>query len=173
MCVEEGYKLYEQGNVIKNNFSLGRYYLTTEKFNELKKFEVEEDDILMTCAGTLGKIAIVPKGIEIGIINSVLMRFRIKDPTVIIPEYLKCIFESNIFQNEIFDNSLGTGIKNMRPGKELKQLKIPIPSLDEQKEIVINIEREKLSIDKKKREIEEITKGINQKIDSIWEIEEA
>jgi len=76
--VGEGeYKLYEQGNIIKNDFNIGRHYLTRKKFEELKRFEIKKDDILMTCAGTLGRVALVPEKFEKGLFNSVLMRFRI------------------------------------------------------------------------------------------------
>lgn len=37
---------------------------------------------MLTCAGTLGKVAIVPEGIEKGIINSVLMRIRIDESKI-------------------------------------------------------------------------------------------
>src|SRR3989344_4176036 len=75
VCVPKGkntFKLYEQGNIIRNDFERGEYYLTEEKFQELKKFEIIHGDLAITCAGTLGKIAIVPDNIERGIINSVL-----------------------------------------------------------------------------------------------------
>ena len=38
--VSEGYKIYEQKNVIRNNFFLGNYFITEEKFQELKNFKV-------------------------------------------------------------------------------------------------------------------------------------
>ena len=71
--------------MISENFDVGRYFLTDNQFEKLKRFEIEEDDILMTCAGTLGKVAIVPKDFEKGIFNSVLMRFR-ADKNKIIPK---------------------------------------------------------------------------------------
>jgi type I restriction enzyme M protein len=166
VCVNKGYKLYEQQNVINNDFKIGKYFLDENKFNELKKFEIKKDDILITCAGTLGKVSIVPEIFEQGIINSVLMRLRIKKD--IIPEYLKLVLESDVLQSEMVEQSMGTGIKNMRPGKQLKNILIPVPSIKIQESIVNEIK----SINKLQKEYEErinrLNNNKNDKINSIW-----
>lgn len=168
VCVDKGYKLYEQSNVIKNNFTLGNYYLTEEKFQELKKFEIKENDILLTCAGTLGKIALVPPNIEKGIINSVLMRFRIINTNMILPEYLKYVLESNKIQNEMLNKSIGAAIKNMRPGKEIKNLFIPVPPIPIQQEIINTIHKNQVFIQKAQKEILDHEAQIDCLINSIW-----
>lgn len=167
VCVKSGYKLYEQSNVINNDFNTGRYYLDEKKFNELKKFEIHENDILITCAGTLGKIVIVPKKFEKGIINSVLMRLRIiKD---LIPEYLKIVLESDAMQSEIIKQSIGAAIKNMRPGKELKNILMPVPPLEIQKKILLDVKSLEMAKIEHEEKIKEIDSNKSIKINSIWE----
>jgi type I restriction enzyme M protein len=142
VCVEKGrdtYKVYEQGNVIQNDFIRGGYCISKEQFSELKKFEVAEGDILITCAGTLGRIAVVPKGIEQGIINSVLMRVRIKKSDVN-QSYLVHLLQSQQIQRGIGDKATGVALKNMFATSELKQFEIPLPPPEVQKEIVAEIE---------------------------------
>ena len=142
VCVEkeEGeYKLYEQGNVIKNDFTIGRYYLTAKKFQELKRFEIKKDDILMTCAGTLGKIALVPERFEKGIFNSVIMRFRINQE-ILRPKYFKLILESEEIQDELVKDAIGVGIKNMVPTREINKINIPVPTLEQQDKLIKEIE---------------------------------
>ncbi len=42
VCVPKGidtYKVYEQGNIIKNDFNRGEYYVTREQFEKLSRFE--------------------------------------------------------------------------------------------------------------------------------------
>jgi len=170
VCVSQGYKLYEQGNVIANDFNIGKYYLDEAKYQQLKKFEVFEGDILVTCAGTLGKIAIVPKSFEQGIINSVLMRFRILDKSILLPNYLKLVLESDTIQNEMITKSLGTSIKNMRAGSEIKDLMIPLPSIKEQLEIIKNIAEVNESIERKKIEMDKMNNQLKSVINSIWTI---
>lgn len=167
VCISEGYKVYEQGNVINNDFSLGEYYLDEEKFKKLKKFEISSDDVLITCAGTIGRIAVVPKNIEKGIINSVLMRLRV-NKNVLLPNYLKLLLESSVMQKEMVQQSMGTSIKNMRPGKELKELLIPVPPLNIQEKIIQDIENESRRIEKLKKEIKKMGEENLSTIESIW-----
>ena len=140
------YKLYEQGNIINDDFERGKYYLTQEKFNELKNFEIETGDILITCAGTLGKIAIVPEKFEKGIINSVLMRIRI-DKSKINRDYFLYFFKSSAVQNDIQSKSAGVAVKNLFATKLLKKFLIPLPPLPLQSQIVSAIESRFSKID--------------------------
>ena len=138
VCVKKGpetYKLYEQGNAINNDFNRGTYYVSKEKFQELQKFELLPGDIVITCAGTLGKIATAPENIERGIINSVLMRIRL-DKTKILNKYFLYFFKSPMVQNQIFSRSQGATIKNLFPTKKLKSFKMPLPPIKVQTKIV-------------------------------------
>lgn len=142
VCVSKGrdtYKLYEQGNVINNNFKRGHYYLTCDKFEELRKFEIAPGDILITCAGTLGKIAVVPKDIERGIINSVLMRIRLNDR--IDKNFFIYLFKSSLIQDFIASESPGIAVKNLFATKILKKIRVPLPEIHEQKRIVEKVDK--------------------------------
>lgn len=134
--VSSGYKIYEQKHAINNDFSIGRYYITKEKFEEMQGFELKPKDIIMSCSGTIGKFAIAPDNMEKGIINQALLRFRAKDN--IIPEYLKICLEH--IADEFRKKSHGLGLQNVMSVDNLKIIKIPVPSeLDEQKKIIETI----------------------------------
>ena len=60
-------------------FNKGNYYIDDKKFEELKDFEIQPFDILITAAGTIGRIAIVPENIKRGIINQALIRLRLNN----------------------------------------------------------------------------------------------
>ncbi len=133
--VSSGYKVYEQKHVIMNDFSVGRYYITKEKFEEMLKFEVKPYDILMSCSSskkeTIGKTVIVPGDAEPGIINQALLRIRATDK--ILPMYLKICLE------EIAGNlkSYGMGIENLSSVESLRNISIFVPeTIDEQKKII-------------------------------------
>lgn len=143
VCIKKGkdtYKVYEQGNVINNDFKRGEYYITKEQFYDLEKFEVLPGDILFTCAGTLGKIAIVPDKIDNGIINSVLMRVRI-NKKMIDDKYFLNYFRSSFIQNYISYRTYGATIKNLFETKLLRTLLIPLPPLSTQRKIVAILEK--------------------------------
>ncbi len=135
MFVNAGYKVYEQYCPINDDCSFARYYITSEKFDELRAFAVKANDFLVSCSGTLGRITQVPEIYENGVINQALLRVRI-DNDVISDLYFKWLFRSPFFQKNIFDNATGSAIPNVKGVKELKAMPIPIPPLKEQNEIV-------------------------------------
>jgi len=72
--VEKGYKVYGQEQVIPDDLTIGDYYISEKKFQELKRFKIKHKDVLISCVGTFGKIAIVPENAEPGIINPRLIK---------------------------------------------------------------------------------------------------
>lgn len=132
--VEEGYAVYEQQHAIYNQFSDIRYFVAEDKFNEMQRFELKPNDLIMSCSGTMGKVAIVPKGIQKGIINQALLKLTPKDFLDV--EYLKYWMSSPDFDSRIKENTVGAAIKNVASVKILKQIDVPTPPLEEQKQIV-------------------------------------
>jgi type I restriction enzyme S subunit len=152
--VESGYKVYEQYCPINDDCSFGRYYITPEKFDELKTFEVRAGDYLVSCSGvTLGRITRVPQEFEKGIINQALLRVRIND-RIISHLYFLYLFRSPFFQKLLFDNSTGTAIPNVKGVKELKAIPIPLPPFAEQRRIVAELERRLSVADEVARTVE-------------------
>lgn len=145
--VEYGYKVYEQQHAINNDFSIGRYYIDEDRFDKLKACKVEAGDYIVSCSGTMGKIARLPKEAPVGIINQALMRVTINEK-VINPNYFIQYFRSNIFQAKILNDSRGTGMQNMAAIKEIKPIRVLLPPLPVQRNIVIKIENLFASLDK-------------------------
>lgn len=135
--VDEGYKVYEQKHAINNNFSIGNYYITPEKFEEMKGFELLPNDIIMSCSGTIGRFAVFPKTAEKGIINQALLRLR-KCSDKISDKYLLLCLKAISAKFE--ENSHGAGLKNVASVSILKEIKVYCPSLIEQEKIVSQIE---------------------------------
>ena len=48
-------KVYEQKNAIQKDFRLGDYYISKEKFEAMQSFIVKPNDIIVSCAGTIGE----------------------------------------------------------------------------------------------------------------------
>lgn len=141
-----GYKVYGQEQVIKDDFKYGNYYISEEKYNELNRCKISENDILISCVGTFGKISIVPKIFEPGIINPRLLKIT-PNTNVISPLYFLELLRSQISFNQLDALSRG-GVMGVINLSILSQLKFPIPPIAEQEEILIYLNREKISIDK-------------------------
>jgi len=150
--VKSGYKVYEQQHAINNDFTLGRYYINEEKFQELKNFQVKEDDIIISCSGTIGKIAVAPKNIEKGIINQALLKISLNED--IMPrEFFKYLFKFWMNKSEI--ESHGSGMGNLSSVKSLKKTLILLPPRNEQKRIVSKIEELFSKIDSARQSLEQ------------------
>jgi len=134
--VKEGYKVYEQRNAIYDNHTLGEYFVTKEKFEELKAFSVIPKDLIVSCSGaTLGRIAEIPEGAREGIMNQALMRIKLFNSTIINSYFIR-LFRSPFMQKNIFSQAWGSAIPNMVGLVEIKKILIPLPPLDEQTRIV-------------------------------------
>jgi type I restriction enzyme S subunit len=137
--VDEGYAVYEQQHAIYNQFTKIRYFIDATKFNELKRFKLNSGDLIMSCSGTMGKIAIVPENIKTGIINQALLKLTPSSKVDI--NYLKYWLESASFQYTLNDNTHGAAIKNVASVSVLKSIDIPLPSLNEQKRIAAILDK--------------------------------
>lgn len=132
--VDVGYKVYEQRNAIYDDFGMGRYFITESKFREMEHFAIKPRDLIVSCSGTLGKVAIVPEDVEPGIINQALLRVR-PDPICVTPLYLKHALETREVQTKLAGLSHGTGLQNFPPMSHVRSLRIRLPSLELQSEL--------------------------------------
>ena len=149
------YKVYEQKNAIQKDSNLGHYFISIEKFQELKGFEVLPNDIIVSCAGTIGETYIMPSDIRSGIINQALMIIRLHNIDIT-PFYL--LYFDFILKNEAGKDGKGTAIKNIPPFDILKNYWIPLPPLAEQDRIIKEVALWQCLIDSIDGNIEDIFK---------------
>lgn len=161
---EKGYAVYEQQHAIYDQFNKIRYFIDENKFNEMKRFELKSGDLIMSCSGTMGKIAIVPENINRGIINQALLKLTPSNYLNI--EYLKYWMTSNDFQKSLSKYTVGAAIKNVASVKILKQIEIPLPPLPEQKRIVSILDKTFQAIDKAKANAETNLKNAKELFES-------
>lgn len=136
---DSGFKVYEQSNVINNNFETGTYFIDEVKFVKLKNFIIQPEDILVSCSGTVGKVAVFPKEAEAGIMNQALLRIRLSDD--VDPLFFKLIFESKVMQRKLLKQTQGSAMKNLVALKLMKKIQFPIPLLAQQLEIVNSVKK--------------------------------
>ena len=131
---EESIKVYEQQNAINKDWELERYFLPKEyALTKLKSFEVHGGDIIVSCAGTIGKIYEIPKNADTGVINQALMRVRV-DEDCVDKRMFKIAF-STMIDDFTRAHSNGSAIKNIPPFSDLKPMGVLLPSLQEQEKI--------------------------------------
>ena len=133
---KDAIKVYEQKNAINKNDTLGNYFVTKEKYEELKVFEVFPGDIIVSCAGTIGETFVMPNSMRKGIINQALMKISLFDSSI--KDFYLIYFDCKLkaLANE---QGYGMALKNIPPFDILKQYLVPLPPLPEQRRIIDKI----------------------------------
>jgi type I restriction enzyme S subunit len=130
----EGIPVYEQQHAIYNKRDF-RFYISEEKYNEMKRFSVYPDDIIISCSGTVGEVSLIRKEDPKGIISQALLLLR-ANKNVILPLYLLYFFKTVIGHNAITSRSSGSVQVNIARRAVIEDIPLYLPNLDNQRKIV-------------------------------------
>lgn len=136
---ETGYRVYGQEQVIVDNYRIGNYRISEKKFQQMKAYAVQPDDVLISLVGTFGKVSIVPKDAELGIINPRLIRIRLNQ------NKLRSQFFVAMFRNQAFSRKMEVmshgGTMGVLNGTQLKETEIIIPPLPLQEKFAAIVQK--------------------------------
>ena len=71
--------VYEQKHAIQKTMDLDTRYVSEQKYNELKRFNIQPGDIIVSCRGTIGETYVIPEGAPLGIMHPSIMKIRLKE----------------------------------------------------------------------------------------------
>ncbi len=124
--LEDGYMVYEQRHAIHEDFKYAKYYVSPEKYESMIGFKVVPGDLIISCSGTLGRIAEVPIGAKEGIINQALLKISL-NKDIMNNQFFIYQFRCKEIQDMLFGISRGSGIANMPSMNEVKAFKFICP----------------------------------------------
>ncbi len=164
---DTGYCLFLSAkNVTKRGFEfIEKQFITEDKDSLLRKGKLQKKDIVLTTRGTVGNIAYFNDLIsfENMRINSGMVLLR---SSKLNTDYLYKVMNSYIIQNHISNVAFGSAQPQLTV-KEIKTFKIPVPPLEEQKqiaEILSTVDNKLENLKEKKLFFEELKKGLMQKL---------
>ncbi|RJK84891.1 restriction endonuclease subunit S [Vibrio cholerae] len=131
---DSGVPVYEQQHAISGIREF-RYFIDDEKYESLKRFTVSENDLIISCSGTVGRISIIEKEDPKGIISQALLVLR-PDVDKITPHFLYYFLISQQGQREILNASQGAVQLNIAPRAVVEKIPVPTPTRSEQDKIV-------------------------------------
>lgn len=177
---DDGYWVYNQRSVLDKNFDSNDTFISESKFNSMDSFKVEENDILITTRGTIGKICRIPQNYHKGIIHPCIIKFRINESLLMYSLLEKIFNESDLVKKQFEINSNATTI-DVIYGSTLRNILIPVPPVSEQHRIADFLDSKYSEIDtlienlrarmqsakeyKKAVITEAVTKGLDKNID--------
>ncbi|MCC2524995.1 restriction endonuclease subunit S [Vibrio coralliilyticus] len=133
--VESGVPVWNMDNITLNGtFRDGAsLWITKQKYEELDKYSVNQGDVIISRAGTVGKMGVVKSIYEQSIISTNLIRVRFGDK--LDPLYFVCLmtyFKTRLKRLKVGDDGsfshMNTGI--------LDQLEFPYPPVEEQQKYI-------------------------------------
>ena len=130
----EGIPVYEQQHAIYDN-RLFRYYIDDNKFEELKRFQVIPDDLIVSCSGTIGKTSLIRENDEKGIISQALLILR-SNSKIIEPKFLKYFLETNKGYNSLISSAGGSSQVNIAKKQIILDIPLVVPKLQTQHKII-------------------------------------
>lgn len=133
MYSESGYRVYGQQQVIADDFSIGDYFISEEKYAEMRRYTVYGGDVLVSVMGTIGKVAVVTADAEPGIINPRLVRYRCNG--LVQPRFLQRVLMCEKHQEHLSLESNGTTMEGLNT-VTLGKVPVPTPPINEQQQIL-------------------------------------
>lgn len=140
-------KIYNQANLISEDFDVSRHFVSEETFKELSAYHVFPGDILFSMMGTIGKCCQMPANKQVGIMDSHLLKARLNSK--ILPEFFIYAFDKDR-NPSTFDQlmllSKGS-IMNGLNSEIVRKVKIAVPPINEQHAIVSYLDSHCATID--------------------------
>lgn len=130
---DSGIPVYEQQHAIYQSRDF-RFYIDENKFNEMKRFQVQTNDLVISCSGTVGKVTIIDKNDPKGIISQALLILRVNSG-IILPKYLQYFFTAENGYNSIISRSSGSVQVNIAKRDVIEGIPLHLPPLPTQQKI--------------------------------------
>jgi type I restriction enzyme M protein len=168
---QEGVPLINVRNVRDGYLDLDKTKFISKEIteNKWKQFSINENDILFTTSGTIGRCAIVKKENLPLSLNTSVVRFKSLDEKKLKNKFLFWVLRSQNFKNNILKFQTGSAQQNVGP-THIKKLSIPLPPISIQNQLVVELDGYQKIIDGCRQVIENYKPLID--IDPNWEIVE-
>ena len=164
-----GLKLLKMGNITRGGFDFRKLEkIKIEEVDDNRKYILKYGDFLFNTRNTLelvGKSAAWKNSIANTIFNSNIMRIRFLEN--IDSFYMSYYFESDIGWKKLKSIATGTTSVAAIYTKDLNNIKVIIPSLNEQEriaEILLTLDGEIEEYENKKHKLEKLKKGLMQQL---------
>lgn len=138
----EDIKVISQKNVIANDLSLGEAMISEKKYRELEVFTIEQEDILVTTRGTIGRTCVFKENFT-AILHPCLIRLQV-DHNKVIPDLIALIIQESGYEMEqILVKSNATTIEVIYSDNLINTVIVIPNNLEEQRQVLNYINNQK------------------------------
>lgn len=132
-------------------------YIDQEIFNQIKNYTISKNDIYISIAGTIGLIGIVPNELDGKSLTENAAKIVINDSSQANQKFVCLMLSSENAKEQIKSRTKAVGVPKLAI-KRIETIKIPLPSIAEQKKIVAEIEKIETKIAELEKQIADIPK---------------
>ena len=118
----------------------------------VKTYELKQNDLLISLTGNVGRTALLEEKFLPAALNQRVSCVRLKEPDKVLKTYLFHLLNSDYFEQQCMKAAEGVAQKNLSP-KWLFEYKIPIYSIERQKEISNTLDKIDLLIILRKQQL--------------------
>jgi len=165
--LDNGILFIRSQNILKGRCDFSdAVYISPETHASMQRSQVKQFDVFLNITGaSIGRSALMRESVEANV-NQHVAVIRVQEEKLL-PAYLTLILNSDMMQKRI--NEIQNGASRQALNYEqIKQLTIPLPSLDTQRQIVAEIEQEQKRIQTTKELAEIFEQKIKDKIAEVW-----
>ena len=172
MTAESGVQIIKIGNVKNQNFDLKKSpsFIDVELFKNYPDYQLSIGDILISMTGTMGKRD-YGNVCMVDVEGKFLLNQRVGriiPNSKIISNYLFFILNRNETKDKFYSNATGGVRQGNISSKQIEAIKVPLPPIEIQKQIVAKIEEEQKMIEINKGLAKLFEQKIKDKISEIW-----
>ncbi len=143
--VDDGIPVIRTVNITNNGFSSDNLkFMRQQKFEQLKRHSVKPGDVLFSKVGTIGNACLLPSDIPEAILSTTGSCKISVDQNKIEGEYLVLMFH---LMNQTLMEMANSNVQPFLNMSNIKNLKISLPSIEEQKNILTYLEEKLEGID--------------------------
>jgi len=142
-------------------------YISEKNYHKIKNYIISSDNIYISIAGTIGLVGRVSTEFSGSNLTENAAKIIVKNKNTILIDYLMYILGSPYAQSQIKNKTHTVGVPKLAL-ERIKKIKIPICTINIQKNIVENIKLDFKTIENNQRLLEKNQSIIKNKISSIW-----
>lgn len=148
---DSGFFVMRIGNVQDGAIELNSpKYTDDDKSDSFEKFVLHEGDLLISLTGNVGRVGIIKKEHLPAVLNQRVARITIVSSNELDQQYLFYFLRSPLFMSEVIKGGHGMAQQNVST-KDIEDLQVPVPPIEEQRKIVVRIEKQFAKIDEAAR----------------------
>lgn len=142
-------------------------YIDEDIFSWIKNYTISSNDVYISIAGTIGLVGTIPENLNGANLTENAAKLIIKDKTLLEKTFLALVLTTKNSELQIKKFTHAVGVPKLAL-ERIKLIKIPLPPLDVQRQIIVNIEEEQRVIEGTKMLINIFEQKIKDKIAEVW-----